>query len=364
MTMIKFNGVRKVPGRPTLVEGVEGRRYVDNKILKNLESSQRVSGYNAYTTCSSASPYSYSPGQALDDFEYGVDQDGFSSEPLTHENRQQHSFSNEEDSPELEHIEPYFEEFQYSENECYVSAYDAGEISTSQNLVWTQDSPVDATIRPLTDEGFEISDLFKACVEHNAEEQRTIELNIKSRIDRADELKRIREEFSDLNLAYTEAQDFELHCDAKVQSSDYETNESGYVHRPFSEAFYSSNCARNNQATGARAMKTDILRLPQSGVVRSSRGTVELLVHANGLTFKPFYNLCGMLVSVTISDGRRIEKSFYGNWRLISSDGKALSERIDTVSFDKKGNLWYQTAQGKRVTFFVDGHTETLRQTS
>lgn len=415
MSMIKFNGVRKAPGRPTLVEGIEGRRYVDSKILKNLESTQRGGGYNAYTSCGGHSPFSYSPGQQLEEFEYGVDENGLSNEPLTPE--QQYEMLNgygQEALEEPTHVEPYYEEFQYHESQCFVAAYDAGEITSSQNLVWTQDAGAETAcnetisveensaeltdsseqpyveqlsqfenchwqftlpstivqelpgaqadspaqnlydevhyelervcqkhqfgsekfeyaveIRPfdgpqlqrkelITEEGFEIGDLFKACVDHNAEVQRTIEMNIQRRIECAEEMKRIREEFSDLKF----------------------------------------------QASHSGAMKTGILRLPSSGVVRSSRGTVELLVHANGLTFKPFYNLCGMLMCVAMSDGRRFEKCISGDWRLFSAEGQPSLEKIETVSFDKKGNLWYQTSHGKRVTFFVDGHSETLRKIS
>jgi hypothetical protein len=41
-------------------------------------------------------------------------------------------------------------------------------------------------------------------------------------------------------------------------------------------------------------------------------------------------------------------------------DDSVLNEKIEAVSFDKKGNLWYRTKSGKRVTFFVDGHIETV----
>ncbi len=110
-----------------------------------------------------------------------------------------------------------------------------------------------------------------------------------------------------------------------------------------------------------RSCKTDMLRVPRSGVVKSSCGTIELLVHANGRSFKPRYNFCGMLTSVSTSDGLHLFRGQKDNhWLMQDSSGNLLEkEQIHTVSFDKKGNLWYETNSGRRVIFFIDGHTET-----
>ena len=370
MSMIKFNGVHKAPGRPTLVEGIEGRRYVDNKILKNLERTQRGGGYNAYTSGGGQSPFSYSPGQSHDELEYGVDEYGLSNEPLTPEQEYQNKDGYSEQAlEEPNHIEPYYEEFQYDESQCMVAAYDAGEMTSCQDLIWVQDAAGEAASAEQSEVAENLSQ-FENC--HWQFTLPSVEpaQNVYDKMHYEQERVCRRNQFGSEPFQYgVEIRSFDgphLHRKEVITEEGFEI---GDVLKTFcaDNSFTESReiCPSTNTPTShLKTMKTGILRLPSSGVARSSRGTVELLVHANGLTFKPFYNLCGMLMCVTMSDGRRIEKGFKGFWRLVDAEGKASSDKIETVSFDKKGNLWYQTSRGKRVTFFVDGHSETLRQIS
>lgn len=389
---IKFNGVRRQPGRPTLVEGVEGRRYVDNKILKNLE---RMScGYDSFSNQQYISPYAYSPGQSLDELEseefetyvhrrepntvYGDTTD----ESKTHYFEDQveeytHEVQNEiidadaepgvnlvweldyvERATTLSYEEPQFQNQQVEEyeqvwvdardsevygndvhvnedspethvNEVLLSDY-SQEKRLPQNEVedsWESEDMqssscgkrlvvFDESFEPngSIEEGFKIDESFKACVENVIRTQTNLEMRLQQSLEETPETR--------------------INAPVQITVPTY----------------------RNPEAIlSLRDKKTGILRLPSLGVVRSSQGTVELLVHASGLTFKPTYNRCGILVSVTISDGRKIDRTMRGGWRLIDADGFVVKEEITTVSFDKKGNLWYRTASGKVVTFFVDG---------
>lgn len=97
-------------------------------------------------------------------------------------------------------------------------------------------------------------------------------------------------------------------------------------------------------------------------VVKSVRGTVEFLVHANGRTFTPTYNMVGVLTAVEVSDGFVLARGERGDssWTMTDKEGNSVEEDpIVGVAFDKKGNLWYETADGRRTTFNVDGTTKT-----
>lgn len=111
----------------------------------------------------------------------------------------------------------------------------------------------------------------------------------------------------------------------------------------------------------ATSGKTSIFKMPTEGVVLSSRGTVELLVHKGGRMFRPHYNPVGILLRVDVSDGFSLIKGETDKapWRMTDRDGNPLDEDdIFTVAFDKKGNLWYQTVNGKKTRFLVDGGVE------
>lgn len=111
----------------------------------------------------------------------------------------------------------------------------------------------------------------------------------------------------------------------------------------------------------ATSGKTSIFKMPSEGVVRSSRGTVELLVHKGGRMFRPHYNPVGILLRVDVSDGFALIKgpSDKAPWQMTDREGNPLDEDvISTVAFDKKGNLWYETVAGKKTKFLVDGGVE------
>ncbi len=111
----------------------------------------------------------------------------------------------------------------------------------------------------------------------------------------------------------------------------------------------------------AEKKKTAIFKLPQTGIVTSSRGTVELLVHKGGRLFRPHYNPVGILLRVDVSDGFSFvrEEKDLTHWEMTDHSGNPLDEdSIQNVAFDKKGNLWYETAAGRKTKFLVDGGVE------
>jgi hypothetical protein len=111
----------------------------------------------------------------------------------------------------------------------------------------------------------------------------------------------------------------------------------------------------------ANSGKTAVFKMPKEGVVSSSRGTVELLVHKGGRMFRPHYNPVGILLRVDVSDGFSLIKgdTDKAHWLMTDRDGNPLDEEeIVSVAFDKKGNLWFETVSGKKTKFLVSGGVE------
>lgn len=111
----------------------------------------------------------------------------------------------------------------------------------------------------------------------------------------------------------------------------------------------------------ANSGKTAVFKMPKEGVVSSSRGTVELLVHKGGRMFRPHYNPVGILLRVDVSDGFSLIKgdTDKAHWLMTDREGNPLDEEeIVSVAFDKKGNLWYETISGKKTKFLVSGSVE------
>lgn len=114
-------------------------------------------------------------------------------------------------------------------------------------------------------------------------------------------------------------------------------------------------------ADNANSGKTAVFKMPKEGVVSSSRGTVELLVHKGGRMFRPHYNPVGILLRVDVSDGFSLIKgdTDKAHWLMTDREGNPLDEEeIVSVAFDKKGNLWYETISGKKTKFLVSGSVE------
>lgn len=295
MVAIKFKGVHKTPGRPTHVEGKEGRRYVNNKILKALETSQKgAGGYKAYTT---HTPYSsfedYS--NCFDEIDSAIADTAQSSEAT--------------------------ETFQW-----YPTENDAGTQNVADETAASYEGATSAPVQ----EGFEIGPTLKACIEETRSYPCVTEHQIRYQ------------------------QVAESTCAADLtEYFDYPENGMNNLYPNSSD--WLEECDQSE--TKWRRNKTAILRVPKKGVVRSSRGTVELLVHADGRTFKPSYNKCGILVGVHCSDGfTLLRNACSGEWNLFGPDGSITNEdTISSVSFDKRGNLSYQSDSGRIVTLKVDG---------
>lgn len=92
-------------------------------------------------------------------------------------------------------------------------------------------------------------------------------------------------------------------------------------------------------------------------VMRSCRGTIEMVLHPSGRKIVPTYNYCGMLVRVDLSDGAWFERNREGgNWQMLDKSGQdVLDQSILSLTFDKQGNLSFITECGSRTTIFTSG---------
>jgi hypothetical protein len=105
--------------------------------------------------------------------------------------------------------------------------------------------------------------------------------------------------------------------------------------------------------------KTELIKLPESGTVRSHRGTIEMVVQKTGRILTPEYSATGILKSVTTNDGHKfVLAADRKSWCIVDRCGDLIStEPIQSVYFDKKGNFIYITESGKRTTMYLDGST-------
>jgi hypothetical protein len=98
----------------------------------------------------------------------------------------------------------------------------------------------------------------------------------------------------------------------------------------------------------------------QGSVARTERGTIEMATHVGGRQLVPTYNFCGMLTSVSMSDGLSFVLTEEKNtWHMIEQSGKVMVSGIQSVTFDKLGNLTYVTKRGDVVTLKIDGSIDT-----
>lgn len=93
------------------------------------------------------------------------------------------------------------------------------------------------------------------------------------------------------------------------------------------------------------------------GVLRSVRGTIEMVLHPTGRKIIPRYNGCGMLVRVDLSDGGWFERGREeGVWRMFDENGReTLDQPIVSLNFDRIGNLGFITLDGTRTTLYTNG---------
>jgi len=357
---IKFNGVHKSPGRPTLVGGPEGRKYIANKILNNLP----VTGAGNYVS----KPAQYNNYAIEQDCEYGMDGYGFTDslnekQPV----EEQAQVSYEGQVYEKGSIWGEEQEYAYQERlriaaECaaFENQGQEREFNQEQFSIREQYSNQEqAQVFQLTEEETEV--VHTSVHQKTAQKKQTWEegfsvqeiLSLAASLENKQQVAAKEREQTLVDIE--DADEYLIDDDCNYLN---EETEEMLAQKDYS-AQMESLALNNDLNTPNR--KTTILRVPSQGVVRSSRGTVELLVHANGRTFKPRYNMCGLLIGVSISDGLELVSSRCARgWHMFDTSGNLVEkEKIHTVAFDKVGNLWYQTVSGKSVTYFVDGTTVT-----
>lgn len=102
--------------------------------------------------------------------------------------------------------------------------------------------------------------------------------------------------------------------------------------------------------------KTQFLTLPQQGIRRSNRGTIEAVFQPNGKVVEAQYNRCGILIEVSVAGAMKLTRSAEtGRWTISYSDGGQPVESISNVAFDRLGNLCYSTEDGRTTVICADG---------
>ena len=102
--------------------------------------------------------------------------------------------------------------------------------------------------------------------------------------------------------------------------------------------------------------KTQFLTLPQQGIRRSNRGTIEAVFQPNGKVVEAQYNRCGILIEVCVAGAMKLTRSAEtGRWTMSCSDGGQPVNGISSVAFDRLGNLCYATEDGRTTVICADG---------
>lgn len=102
--------------------------------------------------------------------------------------------------------------------------------------------------------------------------------------------------------------------------------------------------------------KTQFLTLPQQGIRRSNRGTIEAVFQPNGKVVEAQYNRCGILIEVSVAGAMKLTRSAQtGRWTISYSDGGQPVDSISNVAFDRLGNLCYSTEDGHTTVICADG---------
>lgn len=94
---------------------------------------------------------------------------------------------------------------------------------------------------------------------------------------------------------------------------------------------------------------------PRRKVQRSERGTIEMVIDRRGKQVTPHYNKVGVLNSVDLGDGTKFVRAPGGKtWSLVAVDtNEILMEQLQSVVFDKDGNLFYTTSDGQKHMVFA-----------
>ncbi|HEY9784038.1 MAG TPA: hypothetical protein V6D17_01465 [Candidatus Obscuribacterales bacterium] len=98
-----------------------------------------------------------------------------------------------------------------------------------------------------------------------------------------------------------------------------------------------------------------------ANVVKTKRGTIELVVQASGRTLKPEYSVVGVMQSVVTSDGITFKRASDGKtWSMLDAAGKVINEApLTFVAFDGHGNLYFLSADGTKTVWSLDGSQVT-----
>lgn len=375
---IRLNAQFKQKGRPTLVnQGLEGQRYLANKIIGNLVASQPAGKQGYVPNLSVVKPveeevelqamlnywknsWNNAPQQANEAPEAGLQENENPEAAHQQANEapsavpfqvdlglHQPSLEPVAQNPEFNHIfdqqvaEPTNEQPEQKQPEPHATSVEAIEdIQAQTHLHFFKNCRLTRKlnkVKAATDEGFSVRSIRNLAGIEIAPQQSAQEpIN------------------EPVEPSWDEQQNEEQVEEQVEEHEDHEEREDQLEEQVNEPTF--------DDPERLKEGKTGILRLPKEGVVKSSRGTVQLLVQKNGRTMKPRYNQCGLLIGVEMSDGWELVYMPKRNrWVIFNHDGTTpLPLKITSVSFDQKGNLWYVTADGQRTIFYTDGTCETI----
>lgn len=373
---IRLNAQFKQKGRQTVINcGIEGQRYLANKIIGNLVSGQ-PNGRQEYTPNLSAVKPVEPDVELKAMLNYW--KNSWNKAPEQHSNEAPEVIGEAKDQAEKELLTPEsfapIAEFnQISEEQVAQPANEQQQLELQPELASAIEAIEDmqaqthlhffkncrltrklSKVRAATDEGFSVRSIRNiAQISGSEASQQVSQEPTNKPIEFSLPEHQHNEELADRRFeVLQQSEDAEDQTEEQVDSESAEQD---------AEDEEQAEGPTLDDADRIKDGKTAILRVPEEGVVKSSRGTVQLLVQRNGRTMKPRYNQCGVLIGVEMSDGWELVYMPKRNrWVIFNHDGTTpLPLKITSVSFDQKGNLWYVTADGQRTIFYTDGTCET-----
>lgn len=366
----KNNGIRKMKGRTTIVEGETGRKYMADKILKNLRESSPVYAEDReiHSVSTQIEPEDYVDSYMMNGS--SASSGAGSAAP------------DQPVSPDEQQILAWASQGGTAQQQPVPQTSQSSQPISQTELPTQQSRPVPAPNVPGKPNP---TAWLKARVDTKRTTRNSIDFSpIKEPVQEAVSSPNAAEEVSAVSQV-AEVQNFappvEDSRETQSTSGAWKAHEAEFVS---SEVDPESAGAEQYYGFGTKNFGNELFDdgvdddfengvfdiqswkeqpsgggLPEdSGVFRSPRGVVELLVHKSGRTFKPSYNVDGILSAIESSDGIRFEKTGGGNWTMTDAEGNSLcDESIKSVTFDRQGNVSYKTLSNSFYTFSATNTT-------
>ncbi|MCC7529288.1 MAG: hypothetical protein IT342_12265 [Candidatus Melainabacteria bacterium] len=112
----------------------------------------------------------------------------------------------------------------------------------------------------------------------------------------------------------------------------------------------------DSEACAEDTKKTRLLNVAKQGIKRSRRGTIEAVFQPDGNIVQAQYNCCGILIEVSVGGAVKLTRAAdTGKWTMCYRDGSQPLSRVKGVAFDRLGNLFYSTEDGRTIVICADG---------